>query len=69
MVRDCHRSKVSIALHTSLMGLGDIPRNLLDNLSNKRSALTEMTLGSANSGLDNSCLGFLFRQKSDRLAH
>jgi hypothetical protein len=45
------------------MGWEDIPRNLLDNLSNKRSALAEMTLRSANSGLDNSCLGFLFPTK------
>jgi hypothetical protein len=36
-----------------------IPRNLLDNLPNKRSLLAQVTLGPADSGLDNACLGFL----------
>ncbi len=41
------------------MGRKDVPRNLLDNLPHKRRALAQVTLGPADSGLDNACLGFL----------
>jgi hypothetical protein len=37
----------------------NIPRDLLDNLPDERSLLAQVTLGPADSGLDNSCLGFL----------
>jgi hypothetical protein len=37
----------------------NIPRDLLDNLPNKLGALAQMTLGSANSGLGDTSLGFL----------
>ena len=40
-----------------------IPRHLLDNLPNELSALAQMTLGSADSWLDNSGLGFLKNKK------
>lgn len=36
-----------------------IPRDLLDDIPNKRSALAEMALGSADSWLDDTNLGFL----------
>lgn len=38
----------------------NIPRNLLDDISDKRSALAQVTLGSANLGLGDTSLGFLY---------
>jgi len=40
-------------------------RNLLDNLPNERSLLAQVTLGPADSGLDNACLGFVALVKTD----
>jgi hypothetical protein len=41
----------------------NVPRNLLDDLPDKRSLLAEMSLGSADSGLGNSGRGFLHGEK------
>jgi hypothetical protein len=37
----------------------NLPRDLLNNLSDERSSLAEMSLGSRDSGLDDTRLGFL----------
>jgi hypothetical protein len=40
-------------------GVRNVPGNLLDNLTDERSALAQVTLGSADSGLNNTGFGLL----------
>ena len=46
--------------HSSCPGRKDIPRNFLDNLPHELGALAQVTLGPADSWLDDSGLGFLY---------
>lgn len=46
----------------------NIPRNLLNNLSDESGTLAQMTLGSANSWFADSGLGFLYSRENDVLA-
>lgn len=58
------------ALHSNLVRFefvlqhlsANVPRNLLDDLTNESSSLAQVTLGAGNSWLDNSSLGFLYSQ-------
>ena len=59
MVRDYWEDDQSI-VHSWEKNGRNIPRNLLDDISDKRSALAQVTLGSANLGLGDTSLGFLY---------
>ena len=53
--------QISLCSPKVKMGEGrkSIPRNLLDDLTNESGLLAQVTLGSADSWLDNTSLGFL----------
>lgn len=70
MEQDCSRKTVRIVYYiagTENVIDKHIPRNLLDNLTHKSSPLAEVALRSRNTGLDDSCLGFLHTRHT--LAH
>lgn len=57
----CESVSIELAKFDSLRQKGEsVPRNLLDDLTNKSSTLAQVALGSADSWLDDARLGLLY---------